>query len=339
MSKSFAPLILILLSTSVIAEIILIEPIHANPTSIQLPEVPTPMYIKQDGTIEGDEGAIQQSGNVYTLVRDISKLIVIQKNNITLDGNGFKITKPPNVNKTDVASPTGWIPSVSISGSDNIVIKNITFDNCYTAITIRKASNIVIIQNTIRNGANGIEISSCTNCSIICNEIVDHAGSALRIVTSSSYLNIAYNVISRSRSHGGWIAMSYSKMYRNNITDNSGKGLYLYGPNNHNHIFENNFINNSDGLFYQRTQSKCSNNTVYNNYWDNYDNAIVNIGADYKSGVDQSPLDKPISIEYTPSEFMISTTNIPEFPSWIILPLLFVGAFFASVYHRKLTNH
>lgn len=313
--------------------------VSANPTP--LPELPTPIYIRADGTIEGGAGALQRAGNIYTFVRDISETIEIQKDNIMLDGNGFTITKPPEVNTWGLLTPVGWFPSIHILNRDNVIIKNVIFDKCHTSITIENSSNIVIIQNTLRNGNTGISVSSCTYCSIIGNVIVDNSHTGLSI-TSSSFLNIAYNTISRNHFHGGWIAVSYSNISRNNITDNSfdhfGIGLYLYGPNSNNRIFENNFINNEIGLFYQGARGISINNTVYNNYWNNYEDAIVNVSADASSGVDQSPLEKPISTSFEPSLFPLPSMDIPEFPSWILIPLFLTATFTVLAYRKKLTK-
>jgi len=339
MSKSFAPLILIILATLVVAGTQLVDFAAANFTSIQLPELPTPIYIRGDGTIEGGAGALQRTGNIYTFVRDINETIEIQKDNIMLDGNGFTLTKPPEVNTAGLMTPVGWFPSIQISNRDHVIIKNITFDKCYTGISVENSSNIVIIQNTFHKGHKGIYMSSSINCSIIGNEIVDHSSSGLSI-RNSSFLNIAYNTVSRSHFHGGWITINYSNISRNNITDNSfdhfGIGLYLYGPNSHNRIFENNFINNEIGLFYQGASGISVNNKVYSNYWSNYQNAIVNVAADAASGVDKSPLASPISTSFDPSLFPLPSPTIPEFPSWTILPLFLTATLVVAIYRKRL---
>ena len=159
-----------------------------------------------------------------------------------------------------------------------------------------------------------------------------------------SFLNISYNNVSRNHFHGGWIAVSHSNISRNSVTDNSfdhfGIGLYLYGVNCHNRIFENNFVNNEIGLFYQGARGTSINNTVYSNYWSNYQDAIVNVAADDASGVDKSPLTSPISTSFDPSLFPLPSTHIPEFPSWTPLVLLFVAsAVVLTVYKRKLCKH
>jgi parallel beta-helix repeat protein len=345
-------LILALLILAVVAGTMLVNQAYANFTP--LPKLPTPIYIRGDGTIEGGAGALQRNGNTYIFVRDINETIEIQKDNVILDGNGFTLTKPPEVKTEGLMTPIGWFPSIRISCRDNIIIKNIKFDKCYTSISVENSSNIVIIQNTMRFGNEGIYMSSCTNCSIIGNEIVDNSFTGLDI-QDSSFLNIAYNTLSRNHFHGGWIAVSYSNISRNDIVDNSfdnfGIGLYLYGPNSNNRIFENNFINNEIGLFYQGTRGSSRNNKVYNNYWSNHQAAIENVAADAASGVDQSPLTNPISTSFEPSlfplpsltptasptEFSGSELTAQDYLAIAIVPLVVIGVGLL-VYFKK-RNH
>ena len=331
--KTSAPLftgIVVLL----LVEVLFARSVNANFTP--LPALPTPIYIRGDGTVEGGAGAIQRTGNIYTFVRDIDETIEIQKDGVTVDGNGFALTKPPEVNTAGLMTPIGWFPSIRISNRDNIVVMNITFDRCYTGISVENSSNIVIIQNTIRNGNEGIYIRSSTNCSIIGNEIIDHSSAGLNIM-SSSHFNMAYNTIARNDFHGAWISLSYSNITRNDVNNNIGSnvgiGLYLYGPNSHNIIFENNFIDNDIGLVYQ---GPSVNNTVFNNYWSNHQKEMGNVASD-GSDSDQSPLTSPVSTSFDPSLFPLPSLKIPEFPSWTPLLIMLVAVLvLVIVYKRKL---
>ena len=319
-----------------LVEILFASSVNANFTP--LPELPTPIYIKGDGTVEGGAGALQRTGNVYTFVRGIEETIEIQKDDVILDGNSFTLTKPPEVNTAGLMAPIGWFPSIRISNRDNITIMNITFNRCYTGISVENSSNIVIIQNIIHNGGEGIYMMSCVNCSIIGNEITDHSSAGLNI-KDSSFLNIAYNTISRNRGHGAWIAVSYSNINRNDISNNTapnvGIGLYLYGTNAHNIIFENNFIDNDIGLVYQ---GPSVNNTVFNNYWSNHQKEMGNVAAD-GSDSDQSPLTSPVSTSFDPSLFPLSSQKVAEFPSWTILPLLVTTILLILIYKKRLPKN
>ena len=259
-------------------------------------------FIRSNGDIDPSTLPIERMGNVYFLKDNILNYsIQIQKNDIILCGNGFTLTS----NKTDAPILSGY-PSIKISNNNNIIIENIRFSKCYTGIKIINASNITIFGNTIENSEKGIEISSSINCSIINNSLINNSETGL-LALDSTYFNVSYNTISRNHFHGGWIALNYSTISKNSITDNSfnhfGNGLYLYGPNCNNRIFENNFINNEIGILYQGPKGISANNTVFNNYWSNYQDAIVNVGADAASAVDHSPLSSPISTSFDSSLF------------------------------------
>jgi hypothetical protein len=53
-----------------------------------------PIYIREDGTIEGANESIQQNGNIYTLLKNLNAVIEIQRNNIIFNGNGLTLGRP-----------------------------------------------------------------------------------------------------------------------------------------------------------------------------------------------------------------------------------------------------
>jgi parallel beta-helix repeat protein len=313
MKQKALALILILL-LSALAGAMLTNLVRGNFGPMTPPELPTPIYIREDGSIEGGAGALQRTGNVYTFLRDINETVEIQKDNIILYGNGFKLKKPPEVEMQDFWSGgTGWYPSILISTRKNVTIQNIEFDACHTCIKVENSSKITIVQNKIHNSGTGVYMIYCTGSSIIGNEILNSSGTGLFILFSS-YLNIAYNSISGTGWNGVWVSISDSTITRNDFTNNTNIGLYLYGDNKNNRIFENNFIDNDEGLCFMNSGSgSCFNNTLINNYWSNRRVEIVN--ADEFNCVDPAPLANPISTSFDPSLFnlpLLKPTASPE---------------------------
>lgn len=285
------------------------------------PELPTPIIIRENGTIAGGAGALYSTGNVYIFLRDINETIEIQKNNIILYGNGFKLTKPPEVEMQDFWSGgTGFYPSIQISNKNNVTIQKIDFEGCHTCIKVENSSNITIIQNKMRNGGTGIYMYSCSNSQIIGNKIFDNSGTGL-FLSRSTYLNIAYNNISKIQGHhGAWFTLRNSDVTRNSFTNNTSLGIYLYGDNKDNRIFENNFIDNDEGLCFMNSGSgTCVNNTLINNYWNNKRKEIVN--ADDLNLVDQFPLTNPISNYITFSDLHFLSIKPANPDSQLILSL------------------
>jgi parallel beta-helix repeat protein len=289
---------------SVLAEAMLVNLAWGNFGPMTPPTLPTPIYIRKNGTIEGGTGVLQRTGKAYTFLRDINETIEIQKDNITLCGNGFKLMRPPEVEMEEFWSQgTGWYPSIQMSIRKNVTIQNIEFVACHTCIKVENSSNITIVQNKMHNAGTGVYMSLCTNSNIIGNEILESSGTGLFILLSS-YLNIAYNCISETggQHHGAWVSISNSIITRNDFTNNTFLGLYFYGDNKNNRVFENNFIDNEEGLCFMNTgDGVCVNNTLINNYWSNRRNEIVN--ADEFNSVDPAPLESPISISFDPSLF------------------------------------
>src|SRR3990170_1003978 len=70
------------------------------------------VYIRADGSVEGTD-KIQRDGNVYTLTGDISDPLVVERDNIVVDGAGH------------VLEGTGAGRGIFLEGRSNITIKYI----------------------------------------------------------------------------------------------------------------------------------------------------------------------------------------------------------------------
>jgi parallel beta-helix repeat protein len=305
--------LMLMLLFSPLAAAMLVNSARGNFGPMTPPALPTPIYIREDGTIEGASGVLQRNGNVYAFLRDINETIEIQKDNIILYGNGFKLTRPPEVEMEEFwGHGGGWYPSIQMSNRKNVTIQNIEFVACHTCIKVENSSKITIVQNKMRNARTGVYMTYCTDSNIIGNEIVSSSGAGLFILFSS-YLNIAYNSISGTEWNGVWVSINDSTITRNDFTNNTNLGLYLYGENKNNRVFENNFIDNEEGLCFMNTgDGLCVNNTLINNYWSNQRKEIVN--ADEFNSVDTAPLESPISTSFDPSLFdlpLLTPTTSP----------------------------
>lgn len=311
--KALTSLLISWLAISTLTAIALTSPTKADP---YIPEK-YPMeqaYVRSNGDIDPPTLPIERSGNVYVLKDNIvNYTIAIQKDNIVFDGNGFSLTIPTDAKTDESLMRRTGDPSITISGKNNIIIKNVKFDNCFTGISVENSSNIIILQNIMVNKGLGVYMTSCSNCSIIGNEITDTGLS----IGDSTFLNIAYNKLSSNDHYGAWLSVSYSNISRNDIVDNSEKGLWFKGPNSNNSIFENNFINNEIGLLFRGDPNTNVNNTVFNNYWSNNQEAIVNMdnSADAASSVDPSPLTSPISTSFDPSLFPLPSLTPTASPT------------------------
>ncbi len=346
-SRLFTCLLISLLAVSALTGMEFAGLTKANPSSITMIPIEH-AYIRSNGDVDPPTLPIQRSENLYTLQGNLLNYsIEIQKDNIVFDGDGFALT---SIFPDAPQGMTSGFPSIQILDQKNVTVRNVVFDKCYTAVSVKNSTNVMLHQNIMEMGETGIYMASCQSCSIIGNRFVDNSRTGFMIL-DSSHLNISYNIVSRNRSDGGWLAVNYSTISRNNITDNAlshpGIGLYLYGPNGYNDIFENNFIDNNIGLFYQGSKGISVGNKVHDNYWNNSEDAIVNVAGDAASGVDQSPHTSPLSNEYVPLYFLSTSSptamveSDPSFPTIVIAAIALVGVIGVGLllYFKKRQRH
>jgi parallel beta-helix repeat protein len=248
----------------------------------------SPVFIRADGSVEGTE-LIRQDGNVYTMIAYFfSRSIIVQKSDIILDGNGAVFTLPP-----------GGGTNIRLTQVNNVTIKNMV----------------------IRDGYIGISIENCTHVIL--------SGNNITITDDPGFFYIAAAI---RLENGGFHSIV------NNTIANSRVGIWITESCYYNRIYHNNFINNKYHVFgNEEAISTAWWDNGYlsgGNYWDNYD------GIDLYSGIYQNETgsdkigDTPyFYINYDDENKTLFIDNypliepvpvIPEFPSWIILPLFVV---------------
>jgi parallel beta-helix repeat protein len=128
---------------------------------------------------------------------------------------------------------------------------------------------------------------------------------------------------------GVWLSGSQNRIIRNDIISNN-RGILVSIEGNY--IQHNNFINNSIQAEASPTSSSNTWDDGYpsgGNYWDNY-NGTDNNG----DGIGDAPyiIDENNQDNYP----LMNQSIIPEFPSWIILPLLMITTLTVIVYKKRM---
>jgi hypothetical protein len=258
-----------------------------------LPELPKPIYIRNDGSVEPSTAPLQRVGNTYTFTNNIKNTIEIQRPNIILDGNGFFLTKPA-VNTEGLMMPIGWLPGVHIADISNVTITNIAFEGCVTGITAENSSSITINHNTIRETLTGIVVSSSSYVSIVGNDIAlisQSFATGIVFLPGSPQESVPHhirieanhivgncqevpNLAPQPEQYGIWGGFIDSEMTKNTLTNIKGIALYNIGANNS--IVSNNFQENYEGILINTNQDVWFNNFIYgNNFNHNSENVVV----------------------------------------------------------------
>ena len=287
--------ILCLLSTVVLMGLALnIQPVKASGT----------IYIRADGSIDPDTAPIQLDGNIYTFTDNIYHEIVVESDNIVVDGAGYTLQG------TGAWGSTG----ISLSGRNNVTMNNMKIKMFNYGIYLYESSNSTISGNNITNcdimgislisssNYNSISGNNITNCDygIYVWESSDNTISKCQM-TNNGYFGIILEGSSNNSISGNnitnndsGIALTYSELephysskynsvFENKITANNDSGIYIYESSS-NSVYHNQFGNNTRQI-YTYNSVNVWDNGVEGNYWSNY------TGVDLDSdGIGDSPL-------------------------------------------------
>jgi len=126
------------------------------------------IYIRSDGSIDPSGAPIQRKGDLYTLTGNVisgSDGIVIEKDNIALDGAGYTVE----------GRGVEYSEGARLLGINNLTIKNTNIRNFFYGIWLDSCSDNSISGNNItaNNNFNGIALWSAYNNLIYHNNFVD----------------------------------------------------------------------------------------------------------------------------------------------------------------------
>jgi len=215
-----------------------IQPVKAEET----------VYIRPDGTVYPSTAPISRVGDVYTFTDNIYDSIVVQRDNIVIDGAGYTI------------QGTGaWgSKGIDLSTRENVTIQNMKIKTFWAGIGLYYASNNSIIGNNItNNNVCGVKLYFSSFNTITGNNIVNTAFYGIDVERSSNNTLSGNTMADNSLSIFLRESANNNIIAKNNIT-NGASGINLQRSNN-NTIFENNIeANNGMGIWL----SECSNNII-----------------------------------------------------------------------------
>ena len=115
------------------------------------------IYIRPDGSVDPPTAPITRDGDVYTFTDNIHDPVVVERNNIVVDGAGYTVQERPGVYR----SPIGGI---NLFGRSNVTIKNVEIKGFETGIYLEGSSNNSLYGNNITNNrAFGIRLGGTNN--------------------------------------------------------------------------------------------------------------------------------------------------------------------------------
>jgi len=269
--KAVSGVMLILLVASVLALAFDIQSVEASGT----------IYIRADGSVEGTDKIERVGEYGYIFTDNINDSIVVERDNIVIDGAGYTLQGPG-------ISGTG----IYVSERQNVTIKNTGIRSFEYGIRLSSSSNNTIFENRIESNADcgilfdsssnyniiygnniteqnfgwGIRLTSSNHNNIFGNKVKDN-GLCIQINVSSNN-NITGNIIDSYESHGIILVQSSNNtISENDIRGNPYAGIALESSSN-NKIFKNNIGGNDEAIDLEDSSyNVISGNTIRNHNW------------------------------------------------------------------------
>jgi len=173
-----------------------------------------PITIQINDQINIENFPIQRSGNVYALTKYIEAEIIVEKDDIVIDGGSYLLN-----------STTYY--GIKVVGRNNVTIQNFNINSSLGgyAIYLQNSSNIIIKDNNITSGNTGIFVEGShgktENNTIIGNSLTSTLVDSIFIMASSNNL-----------------------IKGNFIKDCKGKAIDIFSQSTNN-LVENNYVFNS----------------------------------------------------------------------------------------------
>ena len=215
------------------------------------------IYIKADGSVGPATWMIHRDGDLYTLTYNIHGSIVIERDDIVVDGAGYTL------------QGAGAKDSMGIilSGRKNVTLRN---------MEIRGFSYGIYSEDSFGNKISGNIIAESMRYGVWLNESSRNVVSGNRVLNNgygvyfeySLNNNVSGNCIS-DNNYGVYLYRSSNNtLSKNNVTTNDSYGIWFHESSNFNSISENSIKNNGYGIYFLRFvnfNSIFGNNITANN--------------------------------------------------------------------------
>jgi len=221
-SRAVSGIMLTLLLISMLTLAFNIQPVRASGT----------IYIRPDGSVEGTD-KIQRDGDTYTFTDNIYDEIVVERDNIVVDGAGCTL------------QGTGSGTGIYLSYRSNVTIKNAEIIEFWDGVKLRYSSNNSVFGNNITaNNGLGIGLWWSSNNAISGNTVSNNLGHGIVLWESSNYNTVSGNNITANKYTGIDLTdSSNNAISGNTVTANNWYGIALGGSSN-NALSRNNITAN-----------------------------------------------------------------------------------------------
>ena len=191
------------------------------------------IYIRSDGTVEPSDAPIGHEKSKYWFTADINGCIIVEKDDIILDGNNYTLYG------------AGDIKGIDLSNRKNVTITRLTIRNFSFALWLYYSSNNTIINNSIINNECGIRISHSNYNNITRNLFINNSQYGMYLVESKKNSIIANKITNNQ--YGIFLLGAIESFLRNNIFENNAFNFGVHGLSEPHFVHDVDFSNIING--------------------------------------------------------------------------------------------
>ncbi|MDW8004292.1 MAG: NosD domain-containing protein [Thermofilaceae archaeon] len=209
------------LVSSVCVTILLLQLVLPASTCSPTKELFIKVYIRGDGSIETEPQAqvpLLRNGNTYILTGDLSGSLIVERDNLVLDGRGYRLYKPESV--------TEDYNGIEVRGRVNVTVKNFVIEGYAYGIYSERSSRVFLVENVVANCYRGISILKSSNHRIE-RSTLRNCREAIRFGSSGDSAVLG-NII-RENKYGLFISLSHTSLVEGNVVQNNSGGIYISG--------------------------------------------------------------------------------------------------------------
>jgi len=225
--------------------------------------------INPDGTVNPSSAPIQRNGDIYSVTSDItSTSILIERNDMILDGNGHKIQGSSiGIGIYSIGTSNVTIVNITMERfqrcirldlSNTWILSGILFMKSGEAVWLNASSNSVINSCSIETNS-GITLSRAANSNSIYNCEISGCGNGILIGNSMNNSIIDCNLTNNQ--YGIYLSSAYNNTIFGNKMDMNSVGIKFWLSSNNN--FSRNIVSNCID------HAIILEDSSYNKFWHN----------------------------------------------------------------------
>ena len=236
------------------------------------------IYVRADGSIDPATAPISTADNVtYTFTGNVNESIIIERNNIVVDGREY------TVQGSETANSVG----ISLNGTENVTVANVTIRAFDVGICLNASSNCRLLFNTVSSNVVGIRIDGSSTNNVLESNLIRECTNGIELKQQSNYNIFNSNHMRANSQSAVRLENASGNAFVGNVISDNYYGIEIVSSDSVNNSFVyNDFLFNIVHVYaaVEATTLWDYGYPVGGNFWHDYS------GTDENSGPSQDEM-------------------------------------------------